>query len=383
MANILTREAARALDEADQGVDPHLVVNADIPVAPNLTNPCATTVLLGEGDARVMLPQVTQRPTLVCTSPPYWTALDYGAYRATSRLPWSRAQGADLSTFLREHGEIVARLSEICADDAVVAMELDDFRVPGTRTLLSLPDYFRDLLAVHGFSVREHIRLVRPVAAGRRSGTFIRMHGRPGSFYPDSMASALIIAFRGDPMARLRREGHDMPPLEVARMRSYLGNVWRTAPPQQSRPQGHPCPMDAGTVARIVALYSLPGDWVLDPYAGSGTTAREATALGRNAIAIEREPHFAEHIRAAMSTKPLPTGTPRVLVPSAQLWLSLPTMVEQATTAAFSTFSHRVAPSSRHRAIAARASAACGVALPPELVAILLRAERLYCDGAA
>lgn len=40
-------------------------------------------------------------------------------------------------------------------------------------------------------------------------------------------------------------------------------------------------------VRSVIEAYSQPGDWVLDPFAGGGTTLVESLALGRNAIGID------------------------------------------------------------------------------------------------
>lgn len=54
----------------------------------------------------------------------------------------------------------------------------------------------------------------------------------------------------------------------------------------------HPAPM-AGALARhLVALACGPGQTVLDPFGGSGTTARAARTLDRKAILIERDAEY-------------------------------------------------------------------------------------------
>jgi len=56
----------------------------------------------------------------------------------------------------------------------------------------------------------------------------------------------------------------------------------------------HPCQMPQPLLERIVAVSSSKGDWVLDPFVGSGTTAAAAASLGRRYTGIEISPDYAE-----------------------------------------------------------------------------------------
>jgi site-specific DNA-methyltransferase (adenine-specific) len=51
-------------------------------------------------------------------------------------------------------------------------------------------------------------------------------------------------------------------------------------------------PLDFAT--HLVALASWPAETVLDPFAGSGTTALAARKLGRKSIGIELNPEYAK-----------------------------------------------------------------------------------------
>jgi site-specific DNA-methyltransferase (adenine-specific) len=57
---------------------------------------------------------------------------------------------------------------------------------------------------------------------------------------------------------------------------------------------GHPCAKPTGTARFLVTKASLPGQTVLDPFMGSGTTLRAAKDLGRKAIGIEIEERYCE-----------------------------------------------------------------------------------------
>jgi len=49
----------------------------------------------------------------------------------------------------------------------------------------------------------------------------------------------------------------------------------------------HPCQMPESLLKRIITVSSNPGDCVLDPFSGSGTTAAAAHQLARNYIGVE------------------------------------------------------------------------------------------------
>jgi site-specific DNA-methyltransferase (adenine-specific) len=55
---------------------------------------------------------------------------------------------------------------------------------------------------------------------------------------------------------------------------------------------GHPCQMPLEVMRRIVGV--TPGDVIIDPFAGSGTTLRAAKDLGRRAIGIEMDERYCE-----------------------------------------------------------------------------------------
>lgn len=57
---------------------------------------------------------------------------------------------------------------------------------------------------------------------------------------------------------------------------------------------GHPCPKPYSIWRRMLEKVSLPGETVLDPFMGSGTTLRAAKDLGLKAIGIEIEEKYCE-----------------------------------------------------------------------------------------
>ena len=73
---------------------------------------------------------------------------------------------------------------------------------------------------------------------------------------------------------------------------------WHTIVPTAGREKtGYPTQKPEGILRRIVQASSRPGDAVLDPFAGSGTTGAVAAPLGRSAVLIDANPEAIEVMR--------------------------------------------------------------------------------------
>ena len=68
------------------------------------------------------------------------------------------------------------------------------------------------------------------------------------------------------------------------------GNWVSPIPP----PEGHPTAKPIGLAQQWVRWFTRPGDTVLDPFAGSGTTLRAAVNEGRKAVGVELEERYCE-----------------------------------------------------------------------------------------
>jgi len=99
--------------------------------------------------------------------------------------------------------------------------------------------------------------------------------------------------------------GKDAPPLNLP-PESYgetQSNVWTIATPQSNFGEGkyHPAQKPVELLERIIMTGSKPGDTVLDPFGGSGTTAIAARKLGREYILIEKDPNYCSIARGRIN----------------------------------------------------------------------------------
>jgi adenine-specific DNA-methyltransferase len=132
-------------------------------------------------------------------------------------------------------------------------------------------------------------------------GTRICARWEEGSSLPARETYERMRRVLGDDYLRreyedLRREYEDLRrPFTIHRERGPVTDVWNfpTVPPYAGK---HPCEKPLVMLTHMIEATSRPGDLILDPFAGSGSTLRAAKDLGRRAIGIEQDERYCDWI---------------------------------------------------------------------------------------
>ncbi len=98
-----------------------------------------------------------------------------------------------------------------------------------------------------------------------------------------------ILIFSKDTLAR-RSHGRS-PSINRDSFLEWTKSVW-SFPAVSARQVGHPAPFPEELPRRLIELYTYPGDIVLDPFCGSGTTCLAAFHAGRHYVGYEIEPRY-------------------------------------------------------------------------------------------
>jgi site-specific DNA-methyltransferase (adenine-specific) len=106
--------------------------------------------------------------------------------------------------------------------------------------------------------------------------------------------------------AEVDREAYMAPglvtPEKAARGKLPTDVWWHTiVSPTGREKTGYPNQKPEGILRRIVQASSRPGDWVLDCFAGSGTTGAVAQRLGRRFVLADDNPEAIEIIRRRLT----------------------------------------------------------------------------------
>ena len=75
-------------------------------------------------------------------------------------------------------------------------------------------------------------------------------------------------------------------------------NVWKITP---AHCKEHPAIFPIELAEKVIKYYSFKGDVVLDPFGGTGTTAKAAINLNRRFAIFEKEEEYAKLLRNSLS----------------------------------------------------------------------------------
>ncbi len=97
----------------------------------------------------------------------------------------------------------------------------------------------------------------------------------------------------------------------LGRDMAYPSNVLHFA--TECANKGHSATFPKALPEWFIKLFTEPGDWVLDPFTGSGTTNLVARELGRNSVGIDNVPQYVALAKKYLFRKPFCDGNNAIL----------------------------------------------------------------------
>lgn len=189
------------------------------------------------------------------------------------------------------------------------------------------------VMALHGPDDLAEAYLVHARRLGMRRIAWLNWHYRFGqcrdSNWIDSRCHCLVFSKRaawtwnpdavlvdsdrvayGDKRIRESSRGGKRVPGTVWGVPSDGPHWGRVPGNSRERRAGHPNQLPERYLERILLAYSHPGDRVLDPFAGSGTTATVAAALGRSCVTIDVSPATCRSVADRVKAGPIRVRPP-------------------------------------------------------------------------
>lgn len=247
------------------------------------------------GDARDLSIVDDESVELVVTSPPYFDIKDY------ENGTGGEDQLGDIEDY-EQFNEEIDKVWKQCYEKLV----------PGGRMCVVVGDILRSrsdydrhrVLPLHA-TIQEHCTNVgfdnlAPIIwykignASLEAGGNARFLGKPyepGAVIKNDIEYILLFRKPGSYRSPSTAE-RILSLIEADRHQKMFRQLWDDI---KGQPQtDHPAPFPAELAERLIRMFSFVGDTVLDPFAGSGSTAVGASRCGRNSVSVELEEEYFE-----------------------------------------------------------------------------------------
>jgi DNA modification methylase len=259
-----------------------------------------TQHLIRQADARDLSFIETESVHLVCTSPPYGSLKEYPDH------PGQLGNMSDYDEFLDELDKVWEECSRVLVPGGRVACVVGDVcisrRQGGRHYVLPLSADIQVRARRIGLDNLTPIRwqkVANMKLEASKSGRYLGKPNLPNGIIKNDLEHILF----------LRKPGGYRKPTPEMEMASkietddyvrYFAPVWTDVTGQLRR--DHPAPYPVEIARRLIRMFSFAGDTVLDPFAGTGTTALAAMEAGRNSVSVEVDHGYVTAMEARLKT---------------------------------------------------------------------------------
>lgn len=246
------------------------------------------------GDARDLSFIGSESIHLVVTSPPYFNLKPYASDAEGRQL----GRCEDYARFLEELDRVWRECARVLVPGGRICCVIGDILIPrradGRHRVLPLPSDIQVRSRKHGLDNLTPILWFkignRTNEAGGGSSGYYGKPYQPGAIIKNDIEHILMLrkpgGYRTTSMVQ-----KVLSMLQREEMNSWMRPVWSDIRGASLR-EGHPAPFPVDIAERLIRMFSFAGARVLDPFAGSGSTAVAAIRAGRNSISIEVEEEY-------------------------------------------------------------------------------------------
>lgn len=210
--------------------------------------------------------------SLTVTSPMYWSAgMEYDV--ADDRMP--------LRDYIDLHRAVWAECYRVTEPGGRLCIVVANV---GRKPYVRLTDLHAGLLHKAGWMLKGEIIWDKGPVYGTAWGSW----RRPTAPEIRDRHEYILVAQKPG-----RKSGSGYGDITAIAFTEATQSVWHIQP-ASAKKVGHPAPFPPELPERLIKLYTYPGDVVLDPFCGSGTTCLAAAMTGRRWIGVDISPAYCE-----------------------------------------------------------------------------------------
>jgi len=226
---------------------------------------------------------------LTFTSPPYYNARDYSIYKS-------------YEDYLKFLDKIFKEVHRTTKEGRFFILNTSPVIVPRfSRNYSSkrypIPFDIHPLLVNMGWEFIDDIVWSKPEASAKnRVGGFLQ-HKKPLAYKPNA-TTEMVMVYRKKTTKlidwNLKQYSKEVINESLVKDEIHKSNLWNIGP---SHDKVHSAVFPKELCDRIIKYYSLSGDLVLDPFAGSGTFGNAAFDRNRNFFLIEKDDTYFQDMK--------------------------------------------------------------------------------------
>lgn len=245
---------------------------------------------------------------LVVTSPPYWTAVEYDG----GKNPWHSYDEylADMQSVWTQCARVLRPNGKLCINAPIMPIPKELIK-QHTRHLKNIAfDMEQKILAETDLE-----RYALFVWQKQTSKMMFGSYPYPGNIIENNTIEFINVYVKPGKPPKFDRDIKEANALTRAEWLDLTQQVWFMYPEDVKREGDHPAPFPEKLPGRLMRLYTYgafakyPGEIVLDPFVGTGTTCAVAKMMGRRYIGIDINDRYIkmaqDRVRHAPGFQPL------------------------------------------------------------------------------
>lgn len=248
---------------------------------------------------------------LIITSPPYWTAVEYDG----NSTGWSTYEAylEDIQRVWKECARVLRPNGKLCINAPIM---------PIPKAIIE--QHTRHLKNI-AFDIEQRIlsetdleRYSLFIWQKQTSKMMFGSYPQPGNIIENNTIEFINVYVKPGKPPKFSDEVKEANRLGRTEWVDLAQQVWFMYPEDVKREEGHPAPFPEKLPARLMRLYTqsavgdFPGELVLDPFVGTGTTCSVAQRMGRRWIGIDISEKYIDYAERRMKRNR--QGEPLLLV---------------------------------------------------------------------
>lgn len=257
---------------------------------PHATSPLSFQDLIVNDDVAHALKDVPEDSIhLTFTSPPYYNARDYSTYTSYKEyLQFLAGVFREVYRVTKEGRYLVVNTSPIIIPRAGRKYSSKRYAIPYD---------LNPILTKMGWEFMEDIIWLKPEASAKNRVSGFSQHRKPLTYKPNCCTeNVMVYRKRSARLIDWNLRQYDESVMNDSKIGDGFesSNVWTISP---AFDKTHSAVFPIELCDRVVTLYSMKGDLVFDPFAGSGTFGVSAAKNGRKFFLTELDQKYYDRIK--------------------------------------------------------------------------------------